>query len=228
MQPIVPNVFTFTGLFVGRVYLIAKGDDLTLIDASISSAGDKILAQLSAAGHAASDVKRILLTHAHPDHVGAVPQLIKATGAELIVPAGERAVVDGEVPIPKRPKGISPPETFLKNMKADRTLDDGDTLAEVLGGLQAVNAPGHTPGHTAYWQPERRILFCADTVMNTPRMRLPIRIVTVDMAENIRSIAKLAALDPEVICFGHGKPVTSDAAGRLRAFAAKVGAKPAG
>ena len=225
MEEIVPGVFTFTKLMVGRVYLLTEGDGLTLIDTSIASAGKKILAQLRDAGHELASVKRILITHAHPDHVGSVAELKKATGAQLIVPEGERAVVDGEIPVPRAPTFIKPPKTMFKDMKADQTLADGDVLADVFAGLQAVSTPGHAPGHMAYWQPERRILFCGDAIFNAPRKaRLPYKILTVDMAENIRSIAKLAALEPEVICFGHGKPVTQNAAQFLKDFAKKVGA----
>ena len=59
---------------------------------------------------------------------------------------------------------------------------------------------------------------------NAPRTRLPLNMLTVDQAENIRSIAKLEALKPEVICFGHGPPITDNAAQKLTVFAKKVGA----
>lgn len=225
MQEIVPHVFTFTNLLAGRVYLISEGDGLTLIDASIASSGKAILSQLERAGYALNAVKRILITHAHPDHVGAVTTLQKATGAQLIVPDGERAVIEGETPIPRAATFLKPPQTILKGMKADQTLQDCDVLNEVLGGLQAISTPGHAPGHMAYWQPQRRILFCGDVIFNVPRkMRLPPRFLTYDMAENIRSVARLVSLEPEVICFGHGRPVTQNAAQPLRDFARKVGA----
>ena len=147
MQQIVPCLYTFSGLRAGRVYLFTEGDGLTLIDASIPPAAEAILNQLQAAGHAASDVKRIILTHAHPDHVGSVPALVAATGAELIVPELEKAVVDGQIPIPRAPAGFRPPETFLSDMHTDRTLEDQEVLAEVAGGLQAIFTPGHAPGH---------------------------------------------------------------------------------
>ena len=223
MQQIVPDVYTFSGLKVGRVYLLTAGDGLTLIDASIPPAGKWILDQMEAGGFSAENLKRILITHAHPDHVGGIPEIMQATNAKLIVPEGERAVVDGEIPIPRATGWLKPPVTILENMKADATLTDSDTLP-VLGGLQAIHTPGHAPGHMAYWQPERRILFCGDVIFNAPRTRLPLQMLTVDMAENLRSVARLEALQPNVICFGHGKPIVKNAAQRLTAFAKKVGA----
>ncbi len=225
LQEIVPNVFTFTGLMVGRVYLITQGDGLTLIDASIPPAGSKILAQLKAAGHSLEDVNRILITHAHPDHVGGIVEIQKATGAKLMVPEGEVSTIQGEHPIPSAPTRFTPPETILENMTADATMADGDILEDVYDGLHCVSTPGHAPGHMAYWQPQTRVLFCGDAIFNMPiKMRLPYQFLTVDMAKNIRSIGKIAKLEPEVICFGHGKPVTQNASQMLHEFAKKVGA----
>jgi glyoxylase-like metal-dependent hydrolase (beta-lactamase superfamily II) len=225
MKQIVPGLFTFTGLRAGRVYLFTEGDGLTLIDASIPPAGGAILKQLKAAGYEPSDLKRIVITHAHPDHVGGVPDLIRATGAELIVPEGERATVNGEIPIPRAPGGLTPPETILKDMQVDRTLAPDEMLDEVAGGLQAIFTPGHSPGHMSFWHPGKQVLITGDVIFNIPRrMRLPFRMLTVDMAENIRSIGKLVPLDPQVLCFGHGKPILEHASPTLRRFAESVGA----
>ena len=174
-------------------------------------------------------VKRILVTHAHPDHVGGIPVLKKATGAELIVPEGERAVFDGEMatPLPPREdlrglKKLIRSSTMFTDMKADRTIQDGD-IFPVMGSLHAFFTPGHTLGHVSYWQPERRILFVGDAIFRMPRLRLPYSFSTVDMAENKRSIKKILALEPEIVCFGHGKPLTENATEKLRGFARKAG-----
>ncbi|MEM7032304.1 MAG: MBL fold metallo-hydrolase [Chloroflexota bacterium] len=224
MEEITSGVFTFTGLRVGRVYLISEGDGLTLIDASIPPSGSLILNQLQAVGHPLQNLKRIVITHAHPDHVGAIPELQRATGAELIVPTDEQAAFEGKIPIPSAPGLLKPPKTILKDMKADRLLEDGEIIAEALGGLHAISTPGHAPGHMAYWQPERRILFCGDVIFHMRNMRLPYNFLTVDKAQNIQSIRKLVPLKPEIICFGHGRPIVTNAAERLAQFAEKVGA----
>ena len=173
LQEIVPNVYTFSNLIVGRVYLLTEGDGLTLIDGSIPPAGKRILSQLQAAGHALNDLNRILLTHAHPDHVGGIAEIQQATHAELIVSEGERDVVDGKIPIPRAPTFLKPPVTVLENLKADQTVSDGELLENVYGGLQAISTPGHAPGHMAYWQPQHKVLFCGDAIFNMPRLRLP-------------------------------------------------------
>ncbi len=224
MHQIIENIYTLTGLPAGRVYCLVDSDGLTLIDASITPAGKRILRQIAAHGYQPKDVKRILITHAHPDHVGALPYLKDTTGASVWSSALEKPVIQGEIAVP-RPKSRLPiPDTKYKPVSVDRELNDGETLPEILGGLQVIFTPGHAPGHISFWHPEKRILFAGDVIFNIPRkMRLPIALFTVDMAENRRSIAKIAALEPKILCFGHGKPITQNTTEQLRIFAQKYG-----
>jgi glyoxylase-like metal-dependent hydrolase (beta-lactamase superfamily II) len=229
MKEVVSGVYTFTGLKVGRVYMIEDADGLTIIDAGLASAPAAIIKQIEAKGRKANDVKRILLTHAHPDHAGGLQELQALTGAQVMCSAGERAVAEGETPIPTpspdKVEGlwrfIRLPETKVKGAQVGRELTDGETLPEVMGGLQVVFTPGHAPGHLAFWQPERRVLFCGDVMMHLRGLTLPFRSATVDMDEDRRAIRRLSALEPAVICFGHGNPLTDNASEKLKAFAAK-------
>src|SRR3712207_9277782 len=128
MRPTCPGVYAFPGLVVGRVYAIEDPDALTLIDAGLSFAPARIIRQLAAAGYAPADVRRILVTHAHPDHVGGLPELKALTGAEVIASAAERPVVEGRAPIarpePEHPTGpqrlLRPGETTLPGTSVDR------------------------------------------------------------------------------------------------------------
>jgi glyoxylase-like metal-dependent hydrolase (beta-lactamase superfamily II) len=210
VQAIVPGVFAFTGLLVGRVYALESTDGLTLIDAGLGLAAGKVVQQLQASGRPPSDVKRILITHAHPDHVGGLAKLQAATGAQVVAHALEWPVLAGKVSATLQ--GASPQR---------RAVQGGETLPEVLDGLQVIFTPGHTRGHVCFWQPDKRLLFCGDVLLCPPRLRLPFAAFTVDMAENRRSVKQIAELEPEVVCFGHGQPLTHGAASQLRAFAAR-------
>ena len=229
MKPILPGLYTFTGLITGRVYLIDDSDGLTLIDASIPPSAPKILKQIEGMGRKPTDVKRILITHAHPDHHGDLPALKKATGARVISSALEKPVIEGKQdvtrPDPSTLKGISRlirmPETFLPASEVDQIIEDGEMI-EVMGGLQAVFTPGHAPGHMAFWQPEKRVLFCGDVLFHLIGVTLPPSFVTVDMDENKRSVRKIAKLSPEIVCFGHGNPLSQDATHTLLNFAQKL------
>lgn len=108
MKKVIDNIYTFENLMMGRAYLLEDEDGLTLIDTSIGSAGDKILSQLKAAGHQAQDVKRIVITHAHPDHIGGLEVVQKATGAEIRCHELEKPVIEGEIAAPRPPSMSCP------------------------------------------------------------------------------------------------------------------------
>ncbi len=223
MQQVTPQVFTFERLLMGRVYALQDADGLTLVDTSISNAADKILSQLQQAGHKPADVKRILVTHAHPDHVGSLPKLQHATGAEVWCHPLEKPVIEGRQPLARPPSGLRPPALQFAPVPVARTLNE-DEILPILGGLQVISTPGHAPGHISFWQPERRLLIVGDAVFYFfNRMTQPLAALTVDMEENRRSIKKITTLKPDSLLFGHGNPIIGQASAQLDAFARRIG-----
>jgi hydroxyacylglutathione hydrolase len=105
-----------------------------------------------------------------------------------------------------------------------RRLADGETIA----GFEVVGFPGHTPGQIGLWRESDRTILCADTMrsMNLytglPQLGEMPEIFTCDVQEARSSIRKLAALEARTVCFGHGRPITKDAAAKIKAFAASV------
>ena len=227
MQKIVDNLYTLDGMIVGRVYLIQDPDGLTLIDASIAPRANAILKEIEKAGFKPTDVKRILITHAHPDHVGALNKVQAATGAQVWAGQAEANVIESKnaviTPTRENVKGLW--KYFIPSGVSfkPRILKDNDMLTEVLGGMVALHTPGHAVDHFAFWQPERRILICGDVIFNMIGLTLPLPFVTVDMEQDKRSAARLIALNPDLICFGHGVPLRgADAAQKLAAFALRA------
>ncbi len=205
---------------------------LTLIDAGMPSDAPKILAFVETLG--AGRLDRIIATHGDIDHIGGLAAVQAATGARVICHAVEKAVVEGRQP---RKMGDSllaraygplfdtVTRTFLRYrpvQQVDELVLDKQMLVD---GLQVVHVPGHTPGQIALFEPQRGILIAADALNNRKdKLGLPPAIATPRMDIAKDSIRKLAALKGvQVVCFGHGVPITENAAERLSAFAASFG-----
>ncbi len=159
------------------------------------------------------------LTHAHEDHQGGSDAVCRHFGIALWCGAGDRAATEtGDLrTILPRPDSLV---ARILNALAGpahpvaRLLHEGD---EVGAGFVALETPGHTPGSTSFWRASVRILVLGDVAMSrhpfTLRagLREPLAFGTMDAAANRTSLRRLAALDPAVVCFGHGAPVTDGA-----------------
>jgi hydroxyacylglutathione hydrolase len=184
-----------------------------LIDAGTSSAKRRILRQLRG-----RDVRAHALTHAHPDHFGSSHAVCKALDIPLWCSSREVGIVEtGELA-----HAQSAFEPLLRRMPAPephpvaRRLEEDDEVA----GFRVLDAPGHSPAHIAYWRESDRTLICGDVFFNLPRLREPLRPLTIDPERNRESMRRLARLEPELVLFGHGPPLRDTA--RFVAFGSSV------
>ena len=224
MAEIAPGVHRIDGLKGGRTnaYLLVDGDTLALIDTGLPGSLNPIVRYVKSIGKRLEQLRYVLLTHAHPDHAGGAPALRQRTGAAVLAHSGDvrsngsRQSVSymgmfGALPLPL---------PFLRRVPADGVLSDGDLLP-LLGGLQVVHTPGHTPGSLCYYMESIGLLFTGDLLIESRgalwknRHAFP----GANLRDYQASLARVASLPFDALCPGHGDPVTTNASARVRSLA---------
>lgn len=226
-----------TPFYIGavNVYLI-KEDPITLIDTGpkTKEAIDALRTGLRSAGLAVSDIRRIVLTHAHEDHCGLARSLRdEAKDAEVFVHGWEtghrasRLEHDESLRLLQR-AGV--PEDEIHSMRklyddvrqyAD-SLDD-DHCRELLdeaelefdgGALRVIHTPGHTPGSCSFLREADRTIIAGDCVLKRITPNPVISPDPIDpsrrfrsLAEYLVSLARVRSLAPTLVFGGHGEPV---------------------
>jgi glyoxylase-like metal-dependent hydrolase (beta-lactamase superfamily II) len=213
---------------VVNAYLVRIDAGIALVDSG-PVGGEVDL--LRAAEHLdpAASITQIVLTHCHKDHVGSAAALAATTGATVLAGADDVTAITG---------ASAPPDAVITNeerpfyeaavnavppappVAVDRPLHDGDDLAWGRPA-EVVTTRGHTPGGIAIHLREERLLFTGDIVASLGGRPI-LGPFNVSRADAIASFRRLAALEPEVACFGHGEPLLSGAGAALRAAAARL------
>lgn len=208
---IAPSVHQINNTFVFQ-YLIVINSDLLLIDTGIGGNHKRIISTIKNLGYSPAALKKIIITHADGDHFGGLAELQKLTQAISYSTSIEAdAIRAGRSSRPLKPKGIQKmlfglvvPMIKSQPARID-TLLTGDESFDVLGGLQVILTPGHTPGHISLFSPSTGILFAGDSIQVVRGEPRPsVRGNTWDMAKAEESFHKQLNLHPEMILAGHG------------------------
>jgi hydroxyacylglutathione hydrolase len=190
-----------------NAYLLGE----VVVDAGTKGAGRRLVRALQ--GHA---VGVHALTHAHPDHAGGSKRLVDAFEVPVWVGERDRADVESGRPLIADSWAKPAMSRFAryKPVPVARGLREGDLVGP---GFVVLETPGHSPGHVSYWRESDRTLVCGDVLFNmnlvtTGRgLREPPAMLTPDPARNRDSARRLAALEPELVLFGHGPPLRDPA-----------------
>jgi len=233
-EQVVPGVYAvkIRGGYV-NAYLIIR-DQAVLIDSGLPRQAAKILSSLRAAGGKPEDLGHILVTHHHVDHAGSLAELLEATRAQVYVHPLDAPIVRGERDVPgpnprsKAGKVLGPlvmrlTPRRLPPVAVGHEVSDGEDLP-LAGGITVVHTPGHTAGHTCYlWREGRGVLFAGDAAGNIfGRLGPPFGMFTEDMAQAKESIRKIAALEFDTACFGHGGVIRGKAHAAFRRYVEKM------
>jgi glyoxylase-like metal-dependent hydrolase (beta-lactamase superfamily II) len=235
LEQIQKHIYRITGLIMGNVYVIEAFDGLTLVDTSKPGSVSRIKKSLQSGGYQLSDIKRILITHAHWDHFGSLSELQTITGARVYAHHRfESEVIRGEkMPLFASPSQLGGFDRFvykywLKPMFSYQLavpvhyeFTEGDRLDEVLPGLEVIDLAGHSPGHCGFWSEDQRLLIGGDVLMNLPsdRLTLPLIAATPDLVEAKQSVHKIDSMKVKTLCLGHGRPLSRNVATKIHKFA---------
>lgn len=187
-----------------NAYLIHTGDASVVVDTGTPGGADALVAEVREQ-HGLGSVSDIVLTHYDPDHAGSAAALQRETGARVWIGARDADILRGRTAPPTRFR------RFLARMWRRSAVpenlrelpDAGET--EIVPGVRAIAAPGHTPGHVIVEY--RGVVFAGDAVLvSKGRLRQMPGLLTSDKAQARATQTLIASLHPRLVCPGHGAP----------------------
>lgn len=228
--PLAPNVWRIPLIrdFVNGFMFRDDDGQVTLVDMGVKSSGPKVIAALETIGAGPSDVTRLMLTHAHPDHAGGAAHVARTTGRDFALheddagyaAAGQGPPRDHTTRLGRLMDRLSPSK--FEAVAVGETFTDGQVVP-VAGGLQVVHTPGHTPGHAAYLHLPTGVLITGDSVFNVRQLRWPLRAFCTDYRQNEQTAQRLVDLDYTTAAFTHGTELRVNPREHIRRFLTRQG-----
>ena len=229
-----------------NVYLFKDGDGISLFDVGCGNMApvDRLFSALESLGWKSKRVKKIVLSHVHPDHSGAMEILLTEVTPDRIILhqddllyalEPEKLTFSFDIALCKRqftamghqvPKGSKGPEfeliPYFKALgcstcpvKPTKTVLEGDLLQIGDYHFQILHTPGHAPGHMSLYDPDRRVLLAGDIVGEMVAWYTP---SSGGAAQYLESLEKVEALDIDLILPSHGDVIqdSKEGIGRIR------------
>ena len=208
-----------------NAYLVEEAGAVTIVDAGMPGYWHDLPVELMAMGRSLADVRAVLLTHGHSDHLGFAERLRREQAVAVHVHEADAALARGEVPNPARGLGPVRPLALLRflafatthgAMRTPRvaeviTFGDGATL-DLPGAPRVVHVPGHTPGSAALVTSSHDAMFVGDALATyavTSGAEGPqLAPFTADPDQARRSLRRLGTFPVAYVLPGHGQPWT--------------------
>ncbi len=223
---IIPHVYQITNRGCNIILIVEE--KLTLIDTGLRGSSSKIVDFIHSLGRSVKEISLIIITHNHLDHVGGLPELRNLTTAKIAI--HKAAISEGGLTYPGVVQKLLHvpsfstfrPLVYTKPSEVDIQLD-GNEILSLLGGLKVIHTPGHTPGSISLFSPQNKLLIVGDALNNLYNIRPPLKLISNDLPRAIDSIKRIAQLDFDILCFGHGRPLTKDAPAKVQDLLKKQG-----
>jgi len=226
---VIPEVHQIT-IRSTNIFLIVE-EKLTLVDTGFRGSAGKIADYISRLGRSIKELDLIIITHNHLDHVGGLPELRKMTPAKVAAGKADLSESESGLPYPRcylklmhiPPIAIFRPLVYANPSEGDIHLVGGEVLSP-LSGLKVIQTPGHTPGSISLFSPKKKLLIVGDTLNNRLKaLRLPPKDISSNLPQAIDSVKRLAQIDFDILCCGHGKPIIGGASARVRDWIERKG-----
>jgi glyoxylase-like metal-dependent hydrolase (beta-lactamase superfamily II) len=213
-----------------QAYLWRDPDGVTLVDSGADGTTRELLESLGELGMRPGDLDRVVLTHFHDDHAGGAA-LLAEHGVQIVAHAGDAPIIEGAAVRPE--PNFTPEERELHAVVAagleqapavgvDVVVTDGDELP-IGQGAVVIGIPGHTDGSIGLFLPNERVLFTGDTAAEYQGEAV-VGVFNLDRRATQASFRRLAENDAEIVCFGHGRPLTVNGQARLTEALSRLGA----
>jgi glyoxylase-like metal-dependent hydrolase (beta-lactamase superfamily II) len=229
---IAPRIRRIGGNSIVNAYLVEDGGKITIVDAGMSGLWHDLPTELAAMGRTLDDVRSIVLTHGHSDHIGFAERGRTERGWPVRIHELDAALARGEVPNPSSGSGPTRPLPMLKftwwALRHGRrttplgevaTYGDGATL-DVPGSPRVTLVPGHTPGSAVLYFAGHDALFVGDAIctyaVTTGRAGPQIAPFTADPDLALASLSRIEWIDARLVLPGHGPAWTGGPAGAVR------------
>lgn len=207
-----------------NAFLIEGEDGLTLIDAGYRGKEAAVFGGIRTLGRSPDELKHLVFTHGHPDHIGSAAAIVRESGARTYMHPLDVHITESGGPF--RPLHAAPgilrqvlcpllyhPAERLDPVAIDQHLHSGETLS-IAGGFEVIHCPGHCAGQVALlWHPGR-MLFAGDVWMNVMGLGDPVGFENLE--EGRASQRRVAGLSFDAIGFGHGGAISRGASTHLR------------